>query len=136
MKSYNGTRKVTTSTTNENRNIGAESYRDGHNASMMKIENYLNKKNIRAVLFILIGCLSFYYSTQCVFYDQFNGFRSIYFGEDKIVVNKLSSQIGAVGFQARGDGQRIISLMQDLFIIIGLVCITFGATSINIRNNR
>lgn len=95
--------------------------------------HYFNNTNIRAILFILIGCLSLYYSTQCVFYDQLNAFTSIYFGKGNGIANDLSSQINAVGFQARGDGKTIISLMQGLFIIIGLLCISYGFTSINFR---
>lgn len=93
-------------------------------------KSYISTKNIRALLIILIGCLSLYYSMQCVFYDQFGGFNARYFGEGQIVANTLSDQICATGFQSRGNGRTILQMLQGLFIIIGLICITYGITGI------
>lgn len=60
-------------------------------------------------------------------------FNAIYFGEENKVANELSNQILGVGFQAKGDGQTLIKLMQGLFTIIGLICLTYGCASIKIK---
>ena len=96
-------------------------------------KEYFTKQNFRALLFILIGCISLYYATQCVFYSQFSAFNAIYFGEENTVANELSDQILGVGVQAYGDGKTLIELMQGLFTIIGLICLTYGGTNIKIK---
>ena len=102
------------------------------NQSMDKSKyQFMTSLNIRAFFFVIIGCLSLYYATQCNYYDQFSGMGSYFFGKDnelEHIANEMSSQILSVGMQAR-ETITIIKLFKDLFIIIGVCCVTYGVTS-------